>query len=242
MGFRIKQVELNNFRSHEHFVFTPKVEGVTALRGRNGSGKTSIVSAVAWALYGTKPSGVSKNLDLRRKDAQKDDKTSVTVTLLIGDDAYIIQRRMKNTGATEADIWVETENSEQKHVAGPAARDTTEHVQRLLGMDESGFETAVYFAQKQGDAFVASKPNERRTIVEKITGISGVSLALEENKANLREVNAQIRGMSVNKTTLDEKKTKYAALEDRLTVDNQKTSCPRRPPHQSKHATERTIY
>ena len=80
MGFRIKQVELNNFRSHEHFVFTPKVEGVTALRGRNGSGKTSIVSAVAWALYGTKPSGVSKNLDLRRKDAQKDDKTSVTVT------------------------------------------------------------------------------------------------------------------------------------------------------------------
>lgn len=222
MGFRIKQVELNNFRSHEHFVFTPKVEGVTALRGRNGSGKTSIVSAVAWALYGTKPSGVSKNLDLRRKDAQKDDKASVTVTLLIGDDTYTIQRRMKNTGATEADIWVETENSEQKHVAGPAARDTTEHVQRLLGMDESGFETAVYFAQKQGDAFVASKPNERRTIVEKITGISGVSLALEENKANLREVNAQIRGMSVNKTTLDEKKTKYAALEDRLTAGNQK--------------------
>lgn len=222
MGFRIKQVELNNFRSHEHFVFTPTVEGVTALRGRNGSGKTSIVSAVAWALYGTKPSGVSKNLDLRRKDAQKDEKTSVTVTLLIGDDTYTIERRMKNTGATEADIWVTTENDEQKHVAGPAARDTTEHVQRLLGMDESGFETAVYFAQKQGDAFVASKPNERRVIVEKITGISGVSLALEENKGSLREVNAQIRGMSVNKTTLTEKKTKYAALEQRLTAGNEK--------------------
>lgn len=222
MGFRIKQVELNNFRSHEHFVFTPRVEGVTALRGRNGSGKTSIVSAVAWALYGTKPSGVSKNLDLRRKDAQKDEKTSVTVTLLIGDDTYTIERRMKNTGATEADIWVDDENDEQKHVAGPAARDTTEHVQRLLGMDESGFETAVYFAQKQGDAFVASKPNERRVIVEKITGISGVSLALEENKVSLREVNAQIRGMSVNKTTLTEKKTQYAALEKRLTAGNEK--------------------
>lgn len=222
MGFRIKQVELNNFRSHEHFVFTPKVEGVTALRGRNGSGKTSIVSAVAWALYGTKPSGVSKNLDLRRKDAQKDEKTSVAITLLIGDDTYTIERRMKNTGATEADIWVAAENDEQKHVAGPAARDTTEHVQRLLGMDESGFETAVYFAQKQGDAFVASKPNERRVIVEKITGISGVSLALEENKASLREVNAQIRGMSVNKTTLTEKKTQYAALEKRLTAGNEK--------------------
>ena len=224
MGFRIKEVELNNFRSHKHFVFTPKVEGVTALRGRNGSGKTSIVSAIAWALYGTKPPGVTKNLDLRRKDAQKDDKTSVTVTLLIGDDTYTITRRMKNTGATEADVWVSTESNEQKHVAGPAARDTTEHVQRLLGMDESGFETAVYFAQKQGDAFVASKPNERRAIVEKITGISGVSLALEENKANLREVNAQIRGMSVNKTTLEEKRTKYAALEQRLTAGNQKLS------------------
>jgi DNA double-strand break repair protein len=222
MGFRIKQVELNNFRSHEHFVFTPQVEGVTALRGRNGSGKTSIVSAVAWALYGTKPPGVSKNLDLRRKDAQKDDRTSVTVTLLIGDDTYTITRRMKNTGATEADIWVLTGDDEQKHIAGPAARDATEHVQRLLGMDEAGFETAVYFAQKQGDAFVASKPNERRVIVEKITGISGVSLALDENKASLREVNAQIRGMSVNKTTLGEKKTKYAALEKRLTAGNQK--------------------
>lgn len=212
MGFRIEKVELNNFRSHESFVFTPALGGVTALRGVNGSGKTSIVSAVPWCLYGLKPSGVSRNLDLRRKSTPKGEKTSVRVTLIINQDTYVVERRMRGTGSTEADLWRTHPNGELEHLAGQSVKDVTAQVQHLLGMDAAGFQTAVFFEQNKVDEFLHAKPEHRRGVLENLTGISGVSLAMEENKAHLRDTNTQIRGLSIDHVTLDEKKKKHAAL------------------------------
>lgn len=212
MAFRIERVVLENFRSHELFVFTPSLEGVTALRGANGSGKTSIVSAVAWALYGHKPAGVGRNIDLRRKTAQKGDKTLVKVTLLVGDTRYVVERRMRGSGSAEGDVWRITPTGDLEHVAGQSIKDVTTYVQQLLGMDEAGFLTAVFFEQKNVDEFVHTKPANRREILEKLTGISGVSLALEENKTALRDVKAQIRGMSVDHVSLEDKKNRLTSL------------------------------
>ncbi|ADB57136.1 DNA double-strand break repair ATPase Rad50 [Archaeoglobus profundus] len=69
----IKYVEIENFKSHR----SSRVEfdrGVNLIVGRNGAGKTSILEAIAVALYGVKhgvkPSGVKKD-DLIRDSASR---------------------------------------------------------------------------------------------------------------------------------------------------------------------------
>lgn len=46
----ITKVELENIKSHVHEIFTFD-RGTTAITGANGAGKTSIIEAVAWALF-----------------------------------------------------------------------------------------------------------------------------------------------------------------------------------------------
>jgi DNA repair protein SbcC/Rad50 len=46
----VTRVELDNIKSHAHSVFT-FARGTTAITGENGAGKTTILEAIAWALF-----------------------------------------------------------------------------------------------------------------------------------------------------------------------------------------------
>lgn len=48
----VKRVELDNIKSHAHCTFTFE-RGTTAITGENGAGKTTILEAIAWALFDT---------------------------------------------------------------------------------------------------------------------------------------------------------------------------------------------
>ncbi|MBA3804808.1 MAG: AAA family ATPase, partial [Acidobacteria bacterium] len=48
----VTRVELENIKSYEHRVFT-FARGTTAITGENGAGKTTILEAIAWALFDT---------------------------------------------------------------------------------------------------------------------------------------------------------------------------------------------
>src|ERR687884_2069208 len=48
----VTRVELDNIKSHVHSEFTFE-RGTTAITGENGAGKTTILEAIAWALFDT---------------------------------------------------------------------------------------------------------------------------------------------------------------------------------------------
>ena len=48
---RLHQLRLQNFRQHADSVVSFDT-GLTGVIGTNGSGKTTILEAIAWALYG----------------------------------------------------------------------------------------------------------------------------------------------------------------------------------------------
>jgi len=46
----ITKIELENIKSHAHFVHEFQ-RGTTAIMGENGAGKTTLIEAVAWTLF-----------------------------------------------------------------------------------------------------------------------------------------------------------------------------------------------
>lgn len=184
----LTSVELFDFRCHEHIVVTPPVEGITAIVGGNGAGKSTIVDAVAWCLYGAKPSGVPRMSSLIRHGA---DSCCVRVELAIEKDTVLVERRVVS-GSTECDVWVNGE-----HRAGPAVSHVDPFLRRLLGMDVKGFFSAVFVAQKQVDQLVVASPKERGAIIEKLTGVAAISTGLTDARARYRETKSTVDGLDV---------------------------------------------
>lgn len=205
------RLELANFRVHQHFVFTPAQEGVTALKGNNGNGKSTVVDAMAWALFGTKPAGVSKTSDLYREGGNfKKEKCYVRVDLDVGDSHPLrIERRMVSKGGQVAcDVYEVAD--EVQHLAGSSVSHSESFIRKKLKMDERGFLSAVMVQQKQVDYLVsAGDARKRREIIEKLTGIYGLTTSLDLARKEYNELNKAVSLSTVNNETLEELQTAY---------------------------------
>ena len=63
----LKKVIIENIRSHEYLEFEPASIGVTAISGENGAGKSTIVDAFSWSLFGTRLHGLRNKNYINRK-------------------------------------------------------------------------------------------------------------------------------------------------------------------------------
>ncbi len=188
MSFTLKSIEIKNIRAHEYFLFEPALEGVTAISGDNGVGKSTIVDAFAWSIYGIRPNGV-RNKDLIRDGVDPRKKpVSVKSILIIGGIEYAIERKLLTAyGAVECNVWGRKIGSKEfTHVAGPGVSHVEKFIRNELGMNEKGFLTSVLIQQKQVDQIVSASPRERGAVIEELTGIASITQAIQKTNENTR--------------------------------------------------------
>lgn len=227
MRLRLNYVHLVNFRKHEDYTFKPAPEGITAILGENGHGKSSIIDGIAWALYGVKPSKALKNSDLKRNDAADSDACHVEVSLTLnGSDELVVNRSIKGKSATvQCECMLNG-----KLEAGPAVSNANRWLSKQLGLDENGFLSAVLVQQKQVDDIISQSASIRQSNIEKLTGITAATKALKtarEDANMLRKALSMIapdagakdkysKIIEDTERRMDELSSKRAALKDKL--------------------------
>lgn len=107
MHLNLKYIEATDFLSYDHFKFVINpglyvIEGWNEDGGTsNGSGKSAIMDALTWCIYGATPRGV-KSAECVKFGK---DKTVVTIEFSISNkDNYKIQRSATH-GSTGLEIW-----------------------------------------------------------------------------------------------------------------------------------------
>lgn len=204
MSLVLKRIELANIRSHKSITFEPAEDGITAISGVNGSGKSTIVDSLAWALWGTKPSGVSKVLSLVREGTQLGkEKCYAQVEFLIEGGEFRVERRVVTKGgAVECEVWERAEGAKDfKQVAGPAVSHAEPYIRKRLKMDEKGFLAAVMVQQKQVDQLISATPRERAEVLEKLTGISSITAGLVDARQQYNSLRKVLQLTTVDENT-----------------------------------------
>ena len=179
MKLHLTKVRLRNFRVHEDYTFEPMEEGVTAIVGKNGHGKSTIIDGIAWAIYGTKPNSGIKNSSWRRLDAPEDEESFVDAVFDLDGSELRVKRSIVNAknGGTKCECWLDGTLE-----AGPAVSHAESWLTKKLGLDESGFLSTVLVQQKHVNQLVAASRTERRRTLEKLTGITAITSALDQAK------------------------------------------------------------
>lgn len=179
----LQSLTLRNFLSHEatDVSFTPNQK--LLIDGNSGSGKSAILEAIIWVLYGT---GRTSNAALIRRGT---DKAEVTLVLTRGAEEITITRVVTKskhtltvvidgvahpyTGVRELQNWIETE---------------------LTGASYLLFVNSIAYVQGGPDSFVTQNATKRKDLLLEIVKTIDFDQYYEKTKAKITEAEKEIVG------------------------------------------------
>lgn len=157
----ITKLRLKNWKSHldSQFEFS---KGVNALLGIMGSGKSSVVQGISFALFGKFPGIQSIKMDeVIMGKPNKKDFAEVELEFIIDGNNYSVKRRIAK-GKSEAEI----RKGGGLITTGPV--NVTESVEKLLQIDYDLFSKAVYSEQNGIDFFLRIPSGRRREQIDRM--------------------------------------------------------------------------
>ena len=173
-------------------------QGGDDMGSRNGTGKTTIVNALSYALYGLALTNIKRN-NLINKTNNK----GMLVTLTFEKDGtnYKVER---GRGPNILKFFINDQEQELIDESQGDSRKTQETINELLGMSHNMFKH-ILALNTYTEPFLSMKVNDQKDIIEQLLGIT----ILSEKAENLKE---------------KIKQTKDAILEENAKINAQKQS------------------
>ena len=155
---------------------------------RNGTGKTTLINALSYAVYGQALTNIRKD-NLVNKTNNKN--MLVTVDFEKDGHAYRVERgRKPNKFQFIVDDSIVNEQGTDE--AQGENRLTQEEVLRVFDMSHTMFKHIVAL-NTYTEPFLAMKANDQRSIIEELLGISRLSEKAERLKEHMRETNEDMK-------------------------------------------------
>ncbi|KXB08387.1 hypothetical protein AKJ58_00070 [candidate division MSBL1 archaeon SCGC-AAA385D11] len=183
---------MKNWKSHKNTKFKLG-EGTNVLAGAMGSGKTAVLEAISYALYGTLPSIKNRTIrldDLIRNRPQEEDSAEVEVGFYSPDGKEYTARRVIKRD--EGTVLSELRTGNGELIEKPASTRVTEHISSILRLDYDLFERMIYAEQNRLDYFLTLRPGERSKRMDEILGIDKLELARGNTTTLINRLNDRI--------------------------------------------------
>lgn len=161
----IERLVLENFKSHE----VSEIEfnrGLNVFLGEVGAGKTSVLEAISFALFGRYAGNVTQS-QLIRRGAEKADLSLVFST---SSGRYKVQRTIYAEKTQRAKLWIRDGKKWKQAVEGAIA--VSKSIEDLLDVDSTTFLAAIYASQGEIKEMLETQPGKRRERLDKLLGIA----------------------------------------------------------------------
>ncbi len=185
------ELRLQNFLSYGEAapVLDFEAFSVACISGGNGQGKSSLLEAITWALWGQARKGASAtkpDADLIRKGTQR---MLVEFTFDHEGERYRVRRAYNVSGSgktsrPELELLVRDEAT-YRPLTGPSVSETQKTLDRLLRLDFDTFVNASFLIQGRSDEFTRKKATERKEVLARILDLGRYEVL--EERARVRE-------------------------------------------------------
>ncbi len=217
---------------------------VFAICGTTGSGKSSILDAMMYALYGHVPrvgsSGLQQLISLRC------DRMSVRFDFQIGERAFRVVRGVRHGGSAEAQL---EEYRDSKYVVKSSNKQVKKDIEDLLGLTDDHFKKSVILPQGEFSNFLKVRKGRREMLRDMLqlgiyqnlvgkarhhetrceTAIKEKSASIERDYANvsaqrLKDLEEQYAQLVKQQAELAEKRKVAETAKDQAREDHNKTA------------------
>jgi exonuclease SbcC len=191
---------------------------LACISGANGAGKSSLLDAITWSLFGEARGKSSDVIHLHPEVKAAE----VTLTFQHEENTYRVQRTLPRNKNTLLEFQVRTQNG-WKPLTEKTTRETQARIEQTLRLDFETFVNASFLLQGKADQFTQQNATRRKEVLSNILGLEMwedyKNRTAEKRKALEREVDemdGRIREIDAELAEEDLRKARLAELESNL--------------------------
>jgi len=180
------RLELHNFLAYKD-PDPLNLEGVhiACISGENGAGKSSLLDAITWALWGKARSSSPDDLIYQGEREMR-----VVLTFDLAGQRYQVVRQRRAEGKVGTSLLelqaLDAASGAWRSLSEHTLRQTQDRLTSLLRLDYDTFVNSAYLAQGRADEFTAKPPVQRIQILATILGLDRWQEVEERAKDRLR--------------------------------------------------------
>jgi len=187
------KMEMKNFRVHEDMSFDFYPNRFITISGNNGTGKSTILDALCWALYDETSKGRKGDAVLRKRSPKN---TSVILNFGISGDRYVIKNYRKHKKHGDIKLLLKNDND----ITGTTRKDTNKQIEELI-MPSNIFKNCLLFSQYVGKSFTEMKHAQQSDILDVMLDVGkfhefrmGATAIVKEKDQDLVHLNNLVPG------------------------------------------------
>ncbi|MFJ4880403.1 AAA family ATPase [Streptomyces sp. NPDC088745] len=203
------RIRVRNIRSVRHGEITIPDTGITALHGPVGSGKSTFLSAMVWALYGEVPGGL-KQADMRRSGADGEP-CEAEVDFIFNGQRYTalrgLRQRNHRGGVREeayARWWTNGATGPGQDEPQISPSKLTMKIYELTGLTGRAYCGAFFIAQGELTGLAEGTPAQVQQLFEEQTGLGDLTKKVDIANAEARRAEELAAAMPGSREETDE--------------------------------------
>lgn len=139
---------------------------LACISGHNGAGKSSLLDAITWSLFG-EARGKSSDVINLHADVKA---AEVILTFRHEENTYRVQRSLPRNKSTVLEFQIQS-NDAWKPLTEKTTRDTQARIEQTLRLDYETFVNASFFLQGKADQFTQQNAGKRKEVLSNILGL-----------------------------------------------------------------------
>ena len=182
---KLVNIHIQNFRSHANTRINFPDQGVTALVGANESGKSSVLEAVEWALFGAAALR-GKVEGIHRRGSRH--KAEVALNLRLKGQIVAIKRSAKDAKVSMG------KSAQELQLVAHGTKPANAWIERALGMSRDEFAASYLCRQRDLGRLLAMTPAVRTTFIRRLLGVDAIDATLKVLRRESRDMTARVDG------------------------------------------------
>ena len=185
---------LRNFLSYKEGAPTLRLEDVhvACLCGANGVGKSALLDAITWALWGRARGQRQEQLVHHGQQEM-----SVALEFAVGETRYCVTRRYsraRRTPQSSLELTVQA-GADYRPVTGNTIAETQAEIIRRISMDYDTFVNSAFLVQGRADQFSMATPMERKVVLSRVLGLEMYERLEARAKLRGRELQGKLTAL-----------------------------------------------
>lgn len=181
---KLISLKLENFRQHEDS-FLEFNDGITIINGANGSGKSTILEAITWAIYGTEAARGNKDT-IKFNRAKPRSKVRVELMFELDKDVFRVVRFLD-----KAEVYL----GENASPVVTSQQEVTKYLIEKIGMTKNEFFNTYFTGQKELNFLKNQGPVERKKFISRVLNYDRIREAQEAARIDKNNLEKEISGL-----------------------------------------------